>query len=267
MAKAKRKPAKAPQPKAPKKKSMKLFYSPIHGFIHKVLVVAHEAGLWDDIEFVPIYPMRDGYSVAAINPLHKVPTLALKDGTVLYGSQTIAEYLDTVGKTKKKLYPKNGPARWDALRRLALADTMFEVTVTMTLEKGEVPMRASVFSWYWPKVERALDQMEKDAAKFKGFDIGQASTLHALSYLDRQCGRGLKPPVPENYNWRKGRPKLTAWWNKALKRPSVTSHFNKDFVGPDTPEFAAAQVAEVLAAQGKKGTSRTPQKVDYHYLG
>lgn len=256
---AKRKPTSA----KPTKKQMKLFYSPIHGFIHKVLVVAHEAGAWDKIEFVPIYPMRDGYSIAAINPLHKVPTLALKDGTVLYGSQTIAEYLDSLAKTKK-LYPAAGAKRWDALRRLALADTVFEVTVNMALEKGEVPMRESVFTWYWPKVERALDQMEIDAGNTKGFDIGGAATLHALSYLDRQLNKGLKPPVPAGYNWRKGRPKLTAWWNKALKRPSVTSHFNKDFTGPDSAEFAAAQVAEVVRAQGKKAKTVKPQKVDYH---
>jgi glutathione S-transferase len=268
MAKAKRKAAKPKRAAAkPKPKSMKLFYSPIHGFIHKVLVVAHEAGLWDDITFVPIYPMRDGYSVAAINPLHKVPTLTLKDGTALYGSQTIAEYLDARGPSKKKLYPKIGPARWDALRRMALADTMFEVAVTMTLERGEVPMRESVFHWYWPKIVRGLDQMEKDAARLKSFDIGQAATLHCLSYIDRQCGKGLKPPVPDNYNWREGRPKLTAWWNKAIKRSSVTSHFNKDFVGPDSPEFAAEQIAEVLRAQGKKAGARVPEKVDYHYLG
>lgn len=257
---SKRKPARA----KPATKTMKLFYSPIHGFIHKALVAAHEAGVWDKIQFVPIYPMRDGYSIAAINPLHKVPTLALNDGTVLYSSQTVVEYLDSLSK-KKKLYPKSGPARWDALRRLSLADTMFEVTVNMALEKGEVPMRPSVFSWYWPKVERALDQMEVDAAKLKGFDIGQAATLHALSYLDRQLGKGLKPPVPEGYDWRAGRPKLTAWWTSALKRPSVTSHFNKDYTGPDTAEFAAEQVAEVLRAQGKKAAGqRAPQKVDYH---
>lgn len=258
MAKAKRSAAKPP------KKTMTLFYSPIHGFIHKVLVVAHEAGQWDKIEFVPIYPMRDGYSIAAINPLHKVPTLALKDGTVLYGSQTIVEYLDSLSK-KKKLYPKSGPARWDALRRLALADTMFEITVTMALEKGEAPIRPNVFAWHWPKVERALDQMELDAAKFKTFDIGQAATLHALSYLNRQLGKGLKPPVPEGYDWRVGRPKLTAWWNKSLKRPSVISHFNKDYQGVDTAEFAAAHVAEVIRAQGRQGRNiGKPQKVDYN---
>jgi glutathione S-transferase len=242
---------------------MKLFYSPIHGFIHKVLVTAHEAGVWDRIDFVPIYPMRDGYSIAAINPLHKVPTLALADGTVLYGSQTIVEYLDSLSR-RRRLFPRSGAARWDALRRLALADTTFESTVNLALEKGEVPMRESVFTWYWPKIERALDQMEVDAAAAKGFDIGHAATLHALSYLDRQLGKGLPPPVPEGYDWRDGRPKLTAWWNKAVARPSVTAHFNKDYVGEDSAEFAQRHVAEVLRAQGKRvsGPPR-PQPVDH----
>lgn len=259
---AKRKSTKAKPAAKTAKKTMKLFYSPIHGFIHKALVVAHEAGVWDQIEFVPIYPMRDGYSVAAINPLHKVPTLALKDGTVLYGSQTIVEYLDSLSKNKK-LYPKSGPARWNALRRLALADTVFEVAVVMALEKNENPPRASVFAWHWPKVERALDQMEADAGKLKGFDVGQASTLHALSYLDRQLNKGLMAPVPDGYDWRNGRSKLTAWWNKVLKRPSVKAHFNKDYVGVGTAEFAQQQIAEVLRAQGKKVAAAASQKVDY----
>jgi glutathione S-transferase len=243
---------------------MKLFYSPIHGFIHKTLVVAHEAGVIDRIDFVPIYPMRDGYSIAAINPLHKVPTLALPDGTVLYGSQVVVEYLDSLSK-KKKLYPRAGAARWDALRRLALADTTFENTVTLALEKLEQPYRKDVFNWYWPKIERALDQMEADAAVTKGFDIGHAAALHTLSYLDRQVGKGLPAPVPKNYDWREGRPHLKAWWDKAVKRPSVVAHFNKDYIGDDSAEFAQSHVADVLRAQGKRvAIKRPPQNVDRH---
>lgn len=259
MAKAKKAKKKATAKKSSPK--LKLFYSPIHGFIHKVLVVAHEAGLWDRLEFVPIFPMRDGFSVAAINPLHKVPTLALPDGTVLYGSQTVVEYLDSLSK-KKKLYPKAGPARWDALRRLALADTMFEVTVNVALELNENPMRSSVFAWFWPKIQRGLDQMEEDAARTKGFDVGHASTLHALSYLDRQLGKGLPPPIPKGYDWRTGRPKLTAWWNKAIQRPSVKAHFKKDYTGDQSAEFAQQKVIEVLRAQGKPPV--IPTRVDYH---
>jgi glutathione S-transferase len=247
--------------KAGAKPKLKLFYSPIHGFIHKVLVVAHEAGLWDRLDFVPIFPMRDGFSIAAINPLHKVPTLALPDGTVLYGSQTVVEYFDSLSK-KNKLYPKAGPARWDALRRLALADTMFEITVNVALELNEKPMRTSVFAWFWPKIQRGLDHMEDDAGRTKGFDIGHASSLHALSYLDRQLGKGLPAPIPKGYDWRTGRPKLTAWWNKAIRRPSVKAHFNKDYTGDQSEAFAQQKIVEVLRAQGKPPV--LPTRVDYH---
>jgi hypothetical protein len=59
---------------------MRLFYSPFHTFIHKVLVTVHEAGLWDDMIFVATYPFKNGagedqgdaYSIAALNPLDKV---------------------------------------------------------------------------------------------------------------------------------------------------------------------------------------------------
>ena len=99
---------------------MKLFYSPFHTFVHKVLVIAHEAGLWDDITFVATYPFKnrdgedqgDNYSIAAINPLDKVPTLALDDGQVVYASQALAECLDSMSQSGLKLFPQSGTLRW-----------------------------------------------------------------------------------------------------------------------------------------------------------
>ena len=54
---------------------MKLFYSPFHTFIHKVLVTAHEAGLWDQIEFVPTYPFknRDGEDQVTVGHPQQMP--------------------------------------------------------------------------------------------------------------------------------------------------------------------------------------------------
>ena len=244
---------------------MMLFYSPIHGFIHKVLVVAHEAGLWDELDFVPVYPVKDGYSISAINPLHKVPTLVLDDYTVLYGSQTIVEYLDDNSISGKKLYPVDKKSRWDALRRLALADTVFEVTVVMALERLQSPPRDTVFSWNWPKVVRSVDQMNEDSnGDSKDFDIGHASTLHALSYLDRQTKRGLHKSIPEDWDWRDGRLNLHKWFDEAIQRPSVTSHFNKEYDGDDSPEFCQRKIAEVLKSQGKTLPKKfTSHSVDF----
>lgn len=240
---------------------MKLFYSPFHTFIHKVLVTAHEAGLWDEIEFVPTYPFYnrqgeyqdDKYSIAAINPLNKVPTLALSDGTAIYGSQAIAECLDAMGTSGHRLYPPEGPKRWEAITRLALADTMFESTVALVMEgwHPEEEQRLSVFEWIWPKLLRGLDKLEECATEgFESFDIGQAAMLHALSYMDfRSRFYEAKDPLYPGHDWTQGRPNLKAWWDEAIQRPSVTSHYNKDYEGDESPEFCQRNVKEVLAAR------------------
>ena len=240
---------------------MKLFYSPFHTFIHKVLVTAHEAGLWDDIEFVPTFPFKnldgedqgDKYSLAPLNPLAKVPTLALDDGTVIYASQAIAEYLDTVGPSANKLFPSAGPDRWDAITRLALGDFIFESTVVLVMEgwHPEAEQRMSLFEWIWPKMIRGLDALEARAAKgFSSFDIGQASALHAISYLGfRAEFYEAKDPLHPEFRWAEGRPNLKSWYDEAVQRPSVQSHYMKDFQGDTSPEFFQKNVQEVLAAQ------------------
>ena len=227
---------------------MKLFYSPIHGFIHKVLVVAHEAGIIDRIQPVPTYPLREEHDISAINPLQKVPTLTLDDGRALYGSQVICEYFDSFN-AHSPLFPPTGDARWDALRRLSLADQSFEINVQVTLARA--PVDRGVFDWGWPKLIRALDQMERDAASYSGFDVGHAGTLHMLSYFDRAAKQGYEMfGISETYDWTAGRPTLAAWYAQAVRRPSVQWHFNREYDGDTGPGQLQAAVASVLEARG-----------------
>ena len=241
---------------------MKLFYSPFHTFIHKVLVTIHEAGLWDDVTFVPTYPFKnregedqgDAYSIAALNPLNKVPTLALDSGQVVYGSQAVVECIDSMSKSGNHLYPPAGPARWDAITRLALADTMFETTVMLVMEgwNPEENQRIEFFEWIWPKIIRGCDSLEAACKQgFNGFDIGQASMLHAISYMDFRVNfYDAKDPLYPDFDCFDGRPNLKAWWEESIQRPSVTSHYNRDFEGDDSAPFLQKNVQEVLAAQG-----------------
>ena len=62
---------------------MKLFYTPIFDLIHKVQVVAIEAGLYDKIERIPTNPFKRDPAHVAANPLSKVPTLVLDNGEAL----------------------------------------------------------------------------------------------------------------------------------------------------------------------------------------
>ena len=61
-------------------------------------------------------------------------------------------------------------------------------------------------------------------------------------------------PLYPDFRWRDGRPALSAWFDEAVQRPSVQSHYLKDFVGDSSAEFCQAQVQAVLAAQKQHGT-------------
>lgn len=245
---------------------MKLFYSPFHSFVHKSLVTAHECGLWDSIEFVPTFPFKnnagedqgDRYSIAALNPLNKVPTLALDDGSVIFGSQNIIEYMDSVSRAER-IYPQAGAARWEALTRLALADTMFEATVQMVMEGWYPPeqQHRRLFEWIWPKIVAGLDHLERDSARgFGRFDVGQVGMLQALSYIDfRASFYKAGDPVYPSFDWKVGRPHLTAWFDVTLQRPSVRSHYQRDYEGDKSAEHCQRKLQEVLAARRERGLS------------
>lgn len=245
---------------------MRLFYSPFHTFIHKVLVTAHEAGLWEEITFVGTYPFKnrdgedqgDAYSIAKLNPLNKVPTLALDTGQVIYGSQAVVEALDGMSQSGRRLYPDAGPDRWEAVTRLAMADTMFETTVQMVMEGWieESQQRLGLFEWIWPKIIAGLDQLEAYCKRgFKQFDIGQVAMLHAISYMDfRAKFYDAKDPLYPDFDCFEGRPNLNAWWLEAITRPSVTCHYNVDFEGDDSAAFCQTNVQAVLDLQQEHGT-------------
>lgn len=246
---------------------MKLFYSPFHSFIHKSLVAAHEAGIHEQVTYVPTFPFRntDGeevrgqYPLAPINPLEKVPTLALDDGQVVFGSQAVCEYFDSLRSTGDSLFPPieidEGKSRMEAITRLALSDMMFELTVQMVME-GWYPVddqHLDVFKVIWPKIERGLDKLEAEAVRgWDVFDIGHVGMLQMISYTDfRNHFYGDSDPVNPGYNWRKGRPALSMWFDETAKRSSVTSFWNIDYEGDMSPEFFRKCINEVLEHQGR----------------
>src|SRR5687767_11756285 len=97
---------------------MKLYSTALSPYARKVAIVAHEHRIFERIELVPTKLTPPNAELMQHNPLNKVPTLVLDDGTALYDSIVICEYLDSVGPGPK-LFPANGAARWDALRRHA----------------------------------------------------------------------------------------------------------------------------------------------------
>src|SRR5262249_47071842 len=109
---------------------MKLHWSPRSPFVRKVMIVAHERGLIDRLNCVrTVAAMTTPHAeLMRDNPLSKIPTLVLDDGTVLYDSPVICEYLDALDR-QPQLFPIEREARMRALRRQALGDGYLDLLV------------------------------------------------------------------------------------------------------------------------------------------
>ncbi len=141
---------------------MKLAYSPASPYVRKVTACAIKRGINDKVERLKI-----GTTDPALlqhNPLSKVPTLILDDGTTIYDSPVICEYLDSIG-TAPKLIPASGPARWKALTQESLGDGILDATQP---RRREIPLpqdegRKSYIALQQKKVKDALAVLEKQA--------------------------------------------------------------------------------------------------------
>ena len=107
----------------------KLHWSPRSPFVRKVMIVAHDLGLAGRIECVRTVAamMKPHPELMRDNPLSKIPTLVLDDGTVLYDSSVICEYFDHL-HDGPKLFPEPFAERMTALRRQALGDGWLDAT-------------------------------------------------------------------------------------------------------------------------------------------
>jgi glutathione S-transferase len=194
---------------------MKLHWSPRSPFVRKVMIVAHERGLVGRITCVrTVAAMTKPHAeLMKDNPLSKIPTLVLDDGTVLYDSPVICEYLDALDGTPK-LFPREPKARMTALRRQALGDGFLDMMVALRNERERAqPSEIHIASTAARKTA-VLKSLEREAESLTTtpFGIGHIAIGCALSYLDFRF-------APEN--WRKDHLRLANWHAAFAARPSV----------------------------------------------
>ena len=114
---------------------MILHWSPRSPYVRKVMITAHEPGLADRLQIVRtvVGGAEPHRALMTQNPLGKIPTLVLEDGTVIFDSPVICEYLDTL-HDGPKLFPR-WPERLTTLRRLALGDGMLDIALAWLSER------------------------------------------------------------------------------------------------------------------------------------
>ncbi len=225
---------------------MKLYGSLTSPYVRKCRVLIREKAL--PCEFVVADAGSAGSPVPALNPLGKVPVLVRDDGSSLFDSPVILEYLDSLkppalfgaggetasaptqmtgraSETSRASVSARGPRldpigeeRWQMLRWQALADGILDATVTRLLETRRPAEQQSArdIQRQEEKVSRALAFAEERAGgaylmqnRFTAADLCLAV---ALEYVDFRYA----------HDWRATHPKLAVWLAGISGRPSLT---------------------------------------------
>jgi glutathione S-transferase len=197
--------------------AMTLHWSPRSPFVRKVMIAAHELGLSDRLECrrTVVSMAAPNKTLLPVNPLSKLPTLVLADGTMLYDSLVISEYLDSLAGGGR-IVPLEGPRRWLELSRHAVANGLLDVLVLYRneREKPEVARTQAWLSTFAVKLDATLAYFERDIGAIAShpFGIAQIALGVALSYLDFRFA---------DLDWRAERPNLARWHVEFCARPSA----------------------------------------------
>ena len=194
---------------------MKLHWSPRSPFVRKVMVAAHELGVADRIATVRTVVAMDKVAPELLpdNPLGKIPTLVLEDGTILYDSAVIIEYLDSlVGGGR--MIPAGGAARFLELRRHALATGFLDLLILWRAERAKEAPPAALLDAFATKADSALRAVDAEIGAIAASPVGIAQITFAIAgdYMDFRFG---------DLGWRDRAPRFAAWQAHFRERPSM----------------------------------------------
>lgn len=195
---------------------MKLHYAAASPFVRKVVVAAEELGLTADIGLItlPVTPVAPVAELNEVNPLGKIPALVLDDGTVLYDSRVIVEYLNAIGGGG--LVPESGADHWRCRTLEALADGICDAMVVTRYETFLRPEDKRWPEWIrnqLAKAMRGIDRLEVTVDDWaEDLTTGTIAVACALDYADFRF---------DELGWRNAHPKLAAWHKRFVQRPSM----------------------------------------------
>lgn len=195
---------------------MQLHWSPKSPYVRKVMICAHELQLTQQLQLVRSVAamLKPNAVLMQDNPLSKIPTLILDDGRTLFDSVVICEYLDDLASGS--LFPREGDARWAALRWHALGDGLLDALILWRNERERAVPLAALLAAFEHKTRASLDLLEGEvpALEARAFGIGHLTLVCALGYIDYRF---------ETLGWREQAPQLAAWFAKMQQRPSVAA--------------------------------------------
>jgi glutathione S-transferase len=185
--------------------------SPPSPFGRKIKLAIGILGFDKEVSIEKADPTDANDSLRRQNPLGKIPALILENGTVLYDSPVILEYLDHRAGGGK-IIPTDSDTRFAALTLQALCDGILDAGILLVYEGRWRPPEMAVQKWLdhqRGKVQRALEVLEAAPPKLDAIpNVGQITLACALGYGDLRF----------EGKWREGHPRLVKWLDEFAAR-------------------------------------------------
>ncbi len=195
---------------------MILHWSPRSPFVRKVLVCAKELGVDERLTLVrTVASAKKPHDALMLdNPLSKIPTLVLEDGTSLMDSVVICEYLNDL--VKGDLFAQDAPRKWKLLRWHAVANGLMDVLILWRHERERIAPDADLLAAYDKKFKATLAffNAEVPALSLEGVNIATITIACTLGYLDYRY---------IDTAWRDSYIALAQWFKAWEARPSMIS--------------------------------------------
>jgi glutathione S-transferase len=169
----------------------------------KVRMAADILGLTGQMRIIPANTLDETDALRQQNPLGKMPCLLLPDGSAIYDSRVIVEYLQELAGSDR-LLPLRGAERFRTLTMTTLADGIADAALLMVYESRFRPPEHVSQKWLdhqRGKITRALSVFEQSPPDAAPSSLATIALACALGYLDWR-----KPMA-----WRADYPQLTQW--------------------------------------------------------
>jgi len=202
---------------------MKIIGSVTSPYVRKVRIVLAEKKIEADFVLENVWAAET--TIGLTNPLGKIPCLVMDDGSGIFDSRVIVEYVDTLSPVGK-LIPADGRERAAVKTWEALADGLLDAGILARLEATWRPTEQQSPAW----VER---QMSKIDAVLKSMSIGlDESTFcynnqFSLADVAVGCALGYLDFRFPSLDWRAQYPNLDQLHQRLMQRQSF-----KDTVPP-----------------------------------
>jgi glutathione S-transferase len=194
---------------------MKLIASLTSPYARKVRIALAEKKI--EYDLIEESPWTAETTVPNYNPLGKVPVFVLDDGTTLFDSRVIVEYLDTVSPVSR-LIPEPNRQRIVVKRWEALADGICDAAAAIVLENKR-PARQQSKDWL-ERQRRKVDLGLKEFATELGDKTWCNGEAYSLADIAAGCALGYLDLRHAAIDWRAAYPNLVKLAERLAKRPS-----------------------------------------------